>query len=469
MDEKNKVKQISIAVAICIITLAALGAASVGIYKYFYNNNKEVIETNAENNFEEKNVEEETIELIDPETLEDEELLDEETQEETEKNEETEKELSAEEKKQREEEEKKKQEEAKKKKQEEEKKRAQAYPYWIKVNYSANTVTIYKKDDNGNYTIPVKAMVCSTGASTPRSGVYRTPQKARWGSLIGSYGQYCTRVTGQILFHSVPYLKNGDKTSLEYWEYDRLGETRSLGCIRLTVIDAKWLFDNCPLGTSVEFYSSSNPGPLGKPSAKKISGYASPLKNWDPTDPDPNNPWHNQNAKEKAEEEARKQEEERVAKEKAAKEEAERRAAEERAAREKAEREKAEREEAARKEAEEKAKKEEEEKNNVVVPNVVGLTEVEAKKQLKAKGFTVIVKAENSDKNIGKIIKQSLPAQSKYPKGTAITIVLSKEKENTENIKENNTNDDGKVKDEKDTKTTESSSEEIKNENNKSN
>lgn len=34
--------------------------------------------------------------------------------------------------------------------------------YYIKVNKSANTITIYTKDANGNYTVPYKAMVCST-------------------------------------------------------------------------------------------------------------------------------------------------------------------------------------------------------------------------------------------------------------------------------------------------------------------
>ena len=205
---------------------------------------------------------------------------------------------------QKEEEERLQQEEQKKQeeqKRQEELKRQQAtaptgeFAYYIKVNRSANTVTIYGKDSDGYYTVPVKAMVCSTGSATPYSGVYKTPQKARWGTLIGPvYGQYCTRITGQILFHSVPYLKYNDNSSLEYWEYDRLGEARSMGCIRLTVADAKWIFDNCPIGTSVEFYSSSVPGPLGKPSAPKVSNAGEVLRGWDPTDPDPNNPWRTQ-------------------------------------------------------------------------------------------------------------------------------------------------------------------------------
>ena len=35
-------------------------------------------------------------------------------------------------------------------------------PYYIKINKLANTVTVYTKDANGNYTVPYKAIVCST-------------------------------------------------------------------------------------------------------------------------------------------------------------------------------------------------------------------------------------------------------------------------------------------------------------------
>lgn len=162
--------------------------------------------------------------------------------------------------------------------------------YYIKVNYTANVVTVYKKDDAGNYTVPVKAMICSTGVSTPRSGVYSVKTKWTWGKLFGNvWGHYTTKIVGNILFHSVPYLSN-DPSTLEYWEYDKLGTAASAGCVRLKVIDAKWIFDNMPYGTPVEFYSDSNPGPLGKPGAQKISGNEA-CRGWDPTDPSANNPW----------------------------------------------------------------------------------------------------------------------------------------------------------------------------------
>jgi|GEM_PF-1129352 len=166
--------------------------------------------------------------------------------------------------------------------------------YYIKVNYQANVVTIYKKDANNQYTIPVKAMVCSTGTATPKSGVYKIGLKTRWRTLFGGvYGQYGITIVGNILFHSVPYSKQ-DASTLLYNAYDQLGTSASAGCVRLTVEDVAWIYNNCAAGTQVEFYASSNPGPLGKPVAKKISSYEN-LRNWDPTDPAINNPWRNAN------------------------------------------------------------------------------------------------------------------------------------------------------------------------------
>ena len=51
-------------------------------------------------------------------------------------------------------------------------------------------------------------------------------------------------------------------------------------------MDAKWIYENCKLGTKVTVYESRNPGPLGKPKGFKIYGGMA----WDPTDPDPANP-----------------------------------------------------------------------------------------------------------------------------------------------------------------------------------
>ncbi|MBR1802402.1 MAG: L,D-transpeptidase [Clostridia bacterium] len=174
--------------------------------------------------------------------------------------------------------------------------------YYIKVNYGAQVVNVYTYDKNGNYTVPVKAFVCSTGTATPTSGVYKIPYKINWCKMYGDvWAHYCSVIVGSpsILFHSVPSLQPNEH-SLEYWAYDKLGTKASMGCVRLTTRDAKWIFDNVSIGTSVEFYSSSNPGPLGKPIAQKISNAPGDLKNWDPTDPVANNPWRNYHPEEHA-------------------------------------------------------------------------------------------------------------------------------------------------------------------------
>lgn len=166
-----------------------------------------------------------------------------------------------------------------------------AFPYYIKINRMQNCITVYTPDENGEYSIPYKAMVCSTGLynATP-SGTYQISTKYRWRELYGGvYGQYATRIHGAILFHSVPYYtKSNDNLCTD--KYNKLGQQASMGCVRLTTEDAKWIADNCPSGTSVEIYDDEDPGPLGKPEAVKIDA-DDVNRGWDPTDPDENNPW----------------------------------------------------------------------------------------------------------------------------------------------------------------------------------
>lgn len=171
------------------------------------------------------------------------------------------------------------------------------FPYYLAVNREQNMVIVYTLDENGYYTIPYKAFVCScgipkeNGTETTPAGTYNTTDQYTWRYLSGDvYGQYATRITGHILFHSVPYFEK-DKATLEWEEYNKLGNDASLGCVRLSVIDAKWIYDNCPKGTIVTIYDSSRVEPFEKPTPIHIDETA-PERDWDPTDPDPENPWH---------------------------------------------------------------------------------------------------------------------------------------------------------------------------------
>lgn len=164
--------------------------------------------------------------------------------------------------------------------------------YWIKVNKQANVATVYQLK-NGTYK-PIKAFLVSCGGANTPAGTFYTPAKYRWQTLMGpSYGQYCTRVHGGVLFHSVWYYEKNPSTQSTV-QFNKLGQTASHGCIRLSVGDAKWIYDNCALGTKVTVYSSSNPGPLGKPKGIKVS--TARRQYWDPTDPSKKNPYRKQKA-----------------------------------------------------------------------------------------------------------------------------------------------------------------------------
>ncbi len=162
-------------------------------------------------------------------------------------------------------------------------------PYSIDVLRSQNVVIVYGRDEEDEYTVPVKVWLCSTGKATP-TGDYRLGTKREWGLLFGNvYGQYISGITGDILFHSVPY-ERMEKDSLETEEYNKLGTSASMGCVRLAAGDVKWIYDNCPVGTAVHIYDAETI-PVERPELIPLDP-KDPRSCWDPTDPDPENPWN---------------------------------------------------------------------------------------------------------------------------------------------------------------------------------
>ena len=153
--------------------------------------------------------------------------------------------------------------------------------YLLKVNKTLNCLTVYAKDGNNGYVIPVKAMLTSVGDDTP-IGTFKTPEKYRWRLMVNdTYTQYATRITQGFLLHSITYEETKEDTLLTEG-YNGLGVSRSLGCVRLDCGNSKWIYDNCKLGTSVEIYEDPNvASPFDKPELIPISSD----QRWDPTDP----------------------------------------------------------------------------------------------------------------------------------------------------------------------------------------
>ena len=119
----------------------------------------------------------------------------------------------------------------------------------ILVDTKLNKVAIYY-GSKGNWT-EKKYWSCTTGAAaTPTvKGSYTVQSK---GLAFGS-GYTCwyyTQFYGNYLFHSILY-NPGSKTSIQD---GRLGINASHGCVRLSLANAKWIYDNIPRGTKVYIY-----------------------------------------------------------------------------------------------------------------------------------------------------------------------------------------------------------------------
>jgi len=122
----------------------------------------------------------------------------------------------------------------------------QESPLLLKINTKINRIIVYTTDEENNYTVPVKVMICSAGKqSTPtKKGTYKLVKVERWHRLNGNvYGQYCCRITQHYLIHSVFYSQNHNPKTLNVREYNKLGNNASHGCVRVCVADAKWIYE----------------------------------------------------------------------------------------------------------------------------------------------------------------------------------------------------------------------------------
>ena len=159
-----------------------------------------------------------------------------------------------------------------------------AGPYQIRVNRVSNTVTVYAKDGDNGFIQPISYFPCSVGTSDYPSplGTFHLTSRMRWKYFYtwDSYAQYGVTYSPGRFIHSV----TGSAASiyaLNPAAYNMLGSPASHGCIRLRVIDAKWVYDNVSSVSELVIYDRSNPGPFGKAPHTSI-----PLdQHYDPTDP----------------------------------------------------------------------------------------------------------------------------------------------------------------------------------------
>ncbi len=136
--------------------------------------------------------------------------------------------------------------------------------YRIIVDLYWQVVLVYTKDENGEYTVPVRYMLCSTGSGRvggeTRTGVFKMQKtRVRFGKFASSpeSAQYWSLIFSKTYFHSTLYNKRRDLSSVQKLSYESLGSKASHGCIRLTVPDARWIFYNICYDTEVEIRKGS--------------------------------------------------------------------------------------------------------------------------------------------------------------------------------------------------------------------
>ena len=116
------------------------------------------------------------------------------------------------------------------------------------VDTEKNLIYVFE-GENKNWRL-AKTMVCTDGkASTPTvKGNFEVKGRAPW---LTSYSgdvkaKYKVRFYGNYYFHSILFDAKGKKIV-----DSRLGESLSHGCVRLSVEDAKWVYDHIKDGTGV--------------------------------------------------------------------------------------------------------------------------------------------------------------------------------------------------------------------------
>lgn len=127
--------------------------------------------------------------------------------------------------------------------------------YKMVINEYHQMIIVYKKDDAGEFTVPVRYMITTTGSGklpTPKGEFTMGSKYVRFGlfSSYGVYGQYWRDITGNIFCHSLIYASRNANSYTN--SYNQLGKRGSHGCVRLFVPDARWVYYNIAPGTSAD-------------------------------------------------------------------------------------------------------------------------------------------------------------------------------------------------------------------------
>lgn len=141
-------------------------------------------------------------------------------------------------------------------------------PYFFEVDVNNQVVKVWKYDrQTKDYTDLDRAFLCATGTTTYPSplGTFtlsgRRSAHCKFPNWGGGEARWWTKITEEIAFHSVLYSNSGDDSTLKVNSLTGLGKRGSHGCIRLTVADAKWIYDHAAAGMQVWIHQEGKADP----------------------------------------------------------------------------------------------------------------------------------------------------------------------------------------------------------------
>ena len=141
---------------------------------------------------------------------------------------------------------------------------------YITVDRTRGRVTIYGYNSaTGSYDTPIKSMICSVGnpISYTAAGTYKIGWQLKKKQMRGEdyvcWAPYVSQIYDAVYFHGVAS-STPDLNMISAVDFNSLGSPMSHGCVRLTAIDAKWIYDNVSSGTTVRIgdnldYPLTNP------------------------------------------------------------------------------------------------------------------------------------------------------------------------------------------------------------------
>ncbi|MDR1061348.1 MAG: Ig-like domain-containing protein [Clostridiales bacterium] len=134
-------------------------------------------------------------------------------------------------------------------------------PYYIYVEKGSHSLTVFIKDGQGRYTLPLKTFPTGTGRTsrmTP-AGVFRKGRTEQWHSWGTSYSPFASQYYPGLYVHGPLYAQKNFATLYRNMAVE-IGTSTTSGCLRTVAEAAYFVAELCPEGTVIHIVEGS---PIG--------------------------------------------------------------------------------------------------------------------------------------------------------------------------------------------------------------